>query len=185
MRPVFSVLMLVAAADALAFQLRTSDKNIQRLEHDEPIPEGWRVATVDDAQRNEACFSLVLRPQTLFRNRDKASLAGDFTVAASNSGDLFSCSPLRIEKRKPPPERCTCKVVVRIDEGEVLKRERVEHAVSRVRKLCEYYLWIYLTVSIIPSFSFKGVFFNIFLVVIYVYMPNVLRSEWIRRRGFI
>ena len=56
---------------------------------------------------------------------------------------------------------------------------------SRVRKLCEYYLWIYLTVSIIPSFSFKGVFFNIFLVVTYVYMPNVLRSEWIRRRGFI
>ena len=192
MQRVLSVRMLVAAADALFVQFRASDKNIQRLAHDEPIPEGWRVATDDDAQRNAACFSLVLRRGAWRRKPDKASLAGDFTVAASSSGDP-SFSSLRIEKRKPPPDQCTCKVVVRFDEGEVLKRERVEHVVNRVRKVGWNYILIWKIVSnllissrmVSPSVSFKGIFFDIFLCVIYVHIPNVLRSEWIRRRGSI
>ena len=213
MQRVLSVRMLVAAADALFVQFRASDKNIQRLAHDEPIPEGWRVATVDDAQRNAACFSLVLRRGAWRRKPDKASLAGDFTVAASSSGDP-SFSSLRIEKRKPPPDQCTCKVVVRFDEGEVLKRERVEHVVNRVRQVGWNYILIWKIVSnllissrmVSPSrvfcvrlgttslgqtsktrlySSFKGIFSDIFLCVIYVHIPNVLRSEWIRRRGSI
>ena len=67
----------------------------------------------------------------------------------------------------------------------MIKRERFEHVVSQVRRLCECYIWIYSVVSISPSFTFRGVFFDIFLCVIYVYMLNVLRGEWIRRRGFI
>ena len=186
MRSGFSVLVLVAVADALSFQRRASSKNIQRLAHDEPIPEGWRLATVDDAQCNAACFSLVLRPRKWRRKRDKASLAGDFVVAASNPGDLSAASPLCIEKRKQPPkQQCTCKVMVRFNEGDVLKRERFEHVLSRVRKFCEYYIVIYSVVSISPSFTFRGILLNVFLCVTFIYSLDVLRGEWIRRRGFI
>ena len=195
MRSVFAIVVLVAVANALTFQSRSRDKKIQRLAHDEPIPDGWRLATVDDAQRNPACFRLVLRPRTFLRKRDKALMARDLMVSASNSGDPFASSPIRIEK-KPPLEQCTCKVVVHFNtsstysqllfnEYELLKRERVERAVSGVCKLCEYYILTYCTISIIPSFAFKGVFFYIFLFVIYVYMPNVIRTEWIQRRGSI
>ena len=186
MRTVFSVLVLVAApvADALTVQKRASHKYIQRLAHDEPIPDGWRLATVDDAQRQAACFSLVLRPSNLRQKRDKAGLAGECMVISSNNGNPFVSSPIRIERRKPQPDLCTCKVAVRFNEGEVLKRERVEHVVSRLRKLCEYSILTYSAISISPLFS-KGLFFDFFLSVIYVYMPIVLRSEWIRHRGSI
>ena len=186
MRPVFSVVMLVAVADAAMtrIQLRASNKNIQRLAHDEPIPEGWRVATIDDVQRNAACFSLVLRCRTSWRKQDKAGLAGDFVVAAFNEGDIFSSVPLHIEKRKPTPEECTCKVVVRFNEGEVLKRERVEHVVNQVQRLCGWCILVFSVVS--PWSPFTRVFDDTFLLAtIYTYLANVLRSEWIRRRGFI
>ena len=83
MRSVFAIVVLVAVANALTFQSRSRDKKIQRLAHDEPIPDGWRLATVDDAQRNPACFRLVLRPRTFLRKRDKALMARDFMVSAT------------------------------------------------------------------------------------------------------
>ena len=185
MRSIFSVLVLVAVADALPLQLHdhASVKNIQRLPRDEPIPEGWRLATVEDAQRNAECFRLVLRPRAWRRKRDKAALSGEYTVAAP--GNPFAGSPLCIEKSKLPPEQCTSKVVVRFNEGEVVKRERYEHVVSRVCKLCEYYILIYSMVSISPSFAFRGLFFDVFLFVTYIYSSHAIRSEWIRRRGSI
>ena len=90
---VLALLVLVAVADALAFRparRARDDKSILRLAQDEPIPEGWRLATASDAECNRVCFGLVLRPRDWRRKRDEVDLASNLKVSAPDSRNAFA-----------------------------------------------------------------------------------------------
>ena len=184
---VFALLVLVAVADALTFRparRARDDKSILRLGQDEPIPEGWRLATASDAECNRVCFGLVLRPRGWRRKRDEADLASNLKVSA-DSRNAFASASVRVEQRTPQEEKCAYKVAVRFKESKVLKREHIERVLSRVQRICGYYILAFSITSISPLLAVHPILSGIFLAAIYVYMPVVLRNEWIRRRGSV
>ena len=185
---VFALLVLVAVADALAFRparRARDDKSVLRLAQDEPIPEGWRLATASDAECNRVCFGLVLRPRGWRRKRDEADLASNLKVSAPDSRNAFASASVRVEQRTPQEEKCAYKVAVRFKESKVLKREHTERVLSRVQRICGYYILAFSITSISPLLASHPILSGIFLAAIYVYMPVVLRNEWIRRRGSV
>ena len=150
---VLALLVLVAVADALAFRparRARDDKSILRLAQDEPIPEGWRLATASDAECNRVCFGLVLRPRDWRRKRDEVDLASNLKVSAPDSRNAFASASVRVEQRTPQEEKCAYKVAVRFKESRVLKREHIERVLSRVQRICGYYILAFSITSISP-----------------------------------
>ena len=124
MRALSFLLLLTAAAAR-----RLHARDIQRLNRDDPVPAGWRLATYHDAERNNACFNLVLKGWQIAELEDGYKVAGwwhnnviDKMVRACNgcpNPGLWS-------------EQHEQKVVVSFGQDTVLGRERAEHIVRQI-----------------------------------------------------
>lgn len=121
----FLLLLTVTAAGASRMHAR----DIQRLDRDDPVPAGWRLATYDDAKCNNACFNLVLKGWQI------AELADGYKVAGWRFNNVVD-KMVRACKGCPDPglwsEQHAHKVVVSFGKGTVLGRERFEHNLRQV-----------------------------------------------------
>jgi len=113
---------------------------ILRLETDESIPAGWRLATLEDAKSNQASLALVLREY------DIASLSGgkiyDSVLPTSKMAGWGYSS--RVEPMADPAEVLGHKLVVRFAPGVVLDREKME----RMLRLTGLVSWRVLVVAV-------------------------------------
>ena len=114
-----------------------------------------------------------------------SDLASNLKVSAPDSRNAFASASVRVEQRTPQEEKCAYKVAVRFKESKVLKREHIERVLSRVQRICGYYILAFSITSISPLLASHPILSGIFLADIYVYVPIVLRNEWIRRRGSV
>ena len=121
----FLLLLTVTAAGARRMHAR----DIQRLDRDDPVPAGWRLATFDDAERNNACFNMVLKGWQI------AELADGYKVAGWLRNNVIR-KMVRACKGCSDPwlwsEQRAHKVVVSFGKGTVLGRERFEHNLRQV-----------------------------------------------------
>ena len=124
MRALSFLLLLTAAAAR-----RLHARDIQRLNRDDPVPAGWRLATYHDAERNNACFNLVLKGWQIAELEDGYKVAGWWH---NNVIDKM----VRACKGCPNPglwsEQHEQKVVVSFGQDTVLGRERTEHTVRQI-----------------------------------------------------
>ena len=124
MRALSFLLLLTAAAAR-----RLHARDIQRLNRDDPVPAGWRLATYHDAERNNACFNLVLKGWQIAELEDGYKVAGWWH---NNVIDKM----VRACKGCPNPgewsEQHSEKVVVSFGQDTVLGRERTEHTVRQI-----------------------------------------------------
>ena len=122
-----SFLLLLTVTATGARRMRARD--IQRLDRDDPVPAGWRLATYDDAKRNNACFNLVLK------GWQTAELADGYKVSGWRYNNVVD-KMVRACKGCPDPglwsEQHAHKVVVSFGKGTVLGRERFEHNLRQV-----------------------------------------------------
>ena len=122
-----SFLLLLTVTATAARRMRARD--IQRLDRDDPVPAGWRLATYDDAKRNNACFNLVLK------GWQTAELADGYKVSGWRYNNVVD-KMVRACKGCPDPglwsEQHAHKVVVSFGKGTVLGRERFEHNLRQV-----------------------------------------------------
>ena len=120
-----SFLLLLTAARARRLHAR----DVQRLNRDDPVPAGWRLATYNDAERNNACFNLVLKGWQI------AELADGYKVAGWWHNNVID-KMVRACKGCPDPglwsEQRAHKVVVSFGQDTVLGRERAEHIVRQI-----------------------------------------------------
>ena len=120
-----SFLLLLTAAAARRLHAR----DIQRLNRDDPVPAGWRLATYHDAERNNACFNLVLKGWQIAELADGYKVAGWWHYNAIDK-------MVRACKGCPNPglwsEQRAHKVVVSFGQDTVLGRERTEHTVRQI-----------------------------------------------------
>ena len=121
-----SFLLLLTRAGARRLHAR----DIQRLNRDDPVPAGWRLATYHDAVRNNACFNLVLKGWQIAELADGYKMTGgwhniviDKMVRACNGCP----SPGRWSEQRAH------RVVVSFGQDTVLDRERTEHIMRQIR----------------------------------------------------
>jgi hypothetical protein len=127
MRALSFLLLLLTVTAAGARRMHARD--IQRLNRGDPVPAGWRLATYEDAERNNACFNLVLKGGQI------AELADGYKVAGWWHNNVVD-KMVRACKGCPDPglwsEQRAHKVVVSFGKGTVLGRERFEHSLRQV-----------------------------------------------------
>ena len=142
-----SLLLVFTAVAAL----RLPARDIQRLNRDDPVPAGWRLATVDDVTLNSACFNLVLKGWQI------AEIANGYKVAGwgyTNSIEKMvracaGCSDPGLRSEQPGH-----KVVVSFGEDTVLGRERTERNVRRAGDVgCRLFLITKLIELSVKSFK--------------------------------
>jgi len=108
---------------------RLHARDVQRLNRDDPVPAGWRLATYHDAERNNACFNLVLKGWQI------AELADGYKVAGWWHNNVIN-KMVRACKGCSDPglwsEQRAHKVVVSFGQDTVLGRERAEHIVRQI-----------------------------------------------------
>ena len=157
-----SIMLLTSTASALPNALRDDAASpskrlpiIQRLEKDDTIPEGLRLATVEDAKANKATFALVLRKHDIaYLSDGKLHHSASLTMKMAGWG--YSS---RIELLANPAEVLGHKLAVRFAPGVTLSREETERTLSRVGLIA----WRLLVAAVWLSCALDGLGFLGFL----------------------
>ena len=143
-----SFLLLLTVTATGARRMRARD--IQRLDRDDPVPAGWRLATYDDAKRNNACFNLVLK------GWQTAELADGYKVSCWRYNNVVD-KMVRACKGCPDPglwsEQHAHKVVVSFGKGTVLGRERFEHNLRQVEDIALVVLGLTVSFDLIGQLN--------------------------------